>query len=124
MLVTKRALGPLLDDLRAAADAAARARRAHRDTPIIGRTLLQQAQPTTFGLKAAGWMLSLDDAADHLDERAGWPSSSAARSGTLDAAAPRSSRASSGLDRAACFPGTRCAPGSASSPARSASPRA
>ena len=66
MLVTKRALEPLLGDLRAAADAAARLAEAHRDTPIIGRTLLQHAQPTTFGLKAAGWMLSLDDAADHL----------------------------------------------------------
>ena len=66
MLVTKRALAPLLGDLRAAADAAAGLAEAHRDTPIIGRTLLQQAKPTTFGLKAAGWMLSLDDAADHL----------------------------------------------------------
>ena len=40
--------------------------RTHRDTPIIGRTLLQQANPTTFGLKAAGWALGLDDAADTL----------------------------------------------------------
>ena len=66
MLVVKRALGPLRHDLHAAADAAAELARAHRDTPIIGRTLLQQAEPTTFGLKAAGWMLSLDEAADHL----------------------------------------------------------
>ena len=43
MLVTKRALGPLLGDLRAAADAAAELADAHRDTPIIGRTLLQHA---------------------------------------------------------------------------------
>jgi 3-carboxy-cis,cis-muconate cycloisomerase len=63
MLVTKRALAPLLDDLRGAADAAAELARAHRDTPIIGRTLLQQARPTTFGLKAAGWMVGLDEAA-------------------------------------------------------------
>jgi 3-carboxy-cis,cis-muconate cycloisomerase len=66
MLVTKRALGPLRHDLHAAAEAAARLAEAHRDTPVIGRTLLQQARPTTFGLKAAGWMLSLDEAADHL----------------------------------------------------------
>ena len=66
MLVTKRALAPLLGDLRAAADAAAALAQAHRDTPLIGRTLLQQARPTTFGLKAAGWMLALDEAADHL----------------------------------------------------------
>jgi len=66
MLVTKRALGPLRHDLHAAADAAAELAEAHRDTPIIGRTLLQQARPTTFGLKAAGWMLGLDEAADDV----------------------------------------------------------
>jgi 3-carboxy-cis,cis-muconate cycloisomerase len=66
MLVTKRALVPLLDDLRGAADAAAKLAQQHRDTPIIGRTLLQQAKPTTFGLKAAGWMVGLDEAAAGL----------------------------------------------------------
>ncbi len=66
MLVTKRALVPLLHDLRGAAEAAAQLAEAHRDTPIIGRTLLQHARPTTFGLKAAGWMVGLDEAADHL----------------------------------------------------------
>ena len=87
MLVTKRALAPLLGDLRAAADAAAKLAETHRATPIIGRTLLQQAKPTTFGLKAAGWMLSLDDAADHLhsvrlDVQLGGPA------GTLDGVGP------------------------------------
>jgi 3-carboxy-cis,cis-muconate cycloisomerase len=66
MLVTKRALKPLLVDLRATANVAADLAARHRDTPIIGRTLLQHANPTTFGLKAAGWALSLDDAADVL----------------------------------------------------------
>ena len=66
MLVAKRALVPLLHDLRGAADAAAALAEAHRDTPIVGRTLLQHARPTTFGLKAAGWMVALDEAADHL----------------------------------------------------------
>ena len=66
MLVTKRALRPLLGDLRATADVAAHLAGEHRNTPIIGRTLLQHANPTTFGLKAAGWALSLDDAADRL----------------------------------------------------------
>src|SRR6185503_6430700 len=66
MLVTKRALGPLRHDLHAAADAAAQLAEAHRDTPIMGRTLLQAAKPTTFGLKAAGWMLGLDEAADDV----------------------------------------------------------
>ena len=31
----------------------------HRATPIIGRTRFQQAVPTTFGLKVAGWLAPL-----------------------------------------------------------------
>ena len=68
MLVAARALDPLLDDLLAAREAAAALARAHRDTPIAGRTLLQQAVPTTFGLKAAGWMAGLEDARRWLTE--------------------------------------------------------
>jgi 3-carboxy-cis,cis-muconate cycloisomerase len=62
VLVCKRALGHVLDDLRAAADASAALARKHRLTVMLGRTLLQQAVPITFGLKAAGWLWSLDDA--------------------------------------------------------------
>jgi 3-carboxy-cis,cis-muconate cycloisomerase len=60
MLIARRALEPLLDDASAAADAAAGLAGAHRDTPMIGRTLLQQAVPVTFGLRAAGWLTGLD----------------------------------------------------------------
>ena len=60
MLVARGALGPLCDDLGGAADAAARLAAEHRATPIAGRTLMQHAVPTTFGLKAAGWMAALD----------------------------------------------------------------
>jgi 3-carboxy-cis,cis-muconate cycloisomerase len=63
MLVARGALAPLVDDLGGAAEAAARLAREHRETPIAGRTLLQQAVPTTFGLKAAGWMAALDASA-------------------------------------------------------------
>src|SRR5205823_967044 len=66
MLVAHRALGPLLGDLQGASSAAAGLARAHRDTPMAARTLLQQALPTTFGLKAAGWMFALDEAAERL----------------------------------------------------------
>jgi 3-carboxy-cis,cis-muconate cycloisomerase len=66
MLVARRALEALLGDLRSAADAAATLARRHADTPIAGRTLLQQAVPTTFGLKAAGWMVGLDTAVARL----------------------------------------------------------
>jgi 3-carboxy-cis,cis-muconate cycloisomerase len=31
----------------------------HRNTPMVGRTLLQQAKPITFGLKTAHWLHSL-----------------------------------------------------------------
>ena len=40
----------------------ARLAESHRDTVMAGRTLLQQATPTTFGLKAAGWLDGLLDA--------------------------------------------------------------
>jgi 3-carboxy-cis,cis-muconate cycloisomerase len=66
VLVARRALTPLLADLTAAADAAAELARDHRETPMAGRTLLQQAVPTTFGLQAAGWMAALDAAASAL----------------------------------------------------------
>jgi len=66
MLVAKRALEPLLADLQGASDAAARLAAEHRDTVMAGRTLLQQAVPITFGLKAAGWMRGLDRAASRL----------------------------------------------------------
>lgn len=62
MLVAKRARAPLLTDARAAADGAAALARGHRDTAVMGRTLLQEAVPTTFGLKAAGWMTAIDEA--------------------------------------------------------------
>jgi 3-carboxy-cis,cis-muconate cycloisomerase len=62
MLVARRALEPLLADAAAAAAACALLAEQHRRTPIIGRTLLQQALPTSFGLKAAVWMNGIDEA--------------------------------------------------------------
>jgi 3-carboxy-cis,cis-muconate cycloisomerase len=66
MLVARRALGPLLADLDAAGDAAADLAERHRADLAVGRTLLQQASPITFGLRAAGWLGGLDDAAARL----------------------------------------------------------
>jgi 3-carboxy-cis,cis-muconate cycloisomerase len=68
MLVARRGLAPLLGDAAAAADAAARLADGYRATPMIGRTLLQQALPTTFGLRAAGWMEGIDAARARLQE--------------------------------------------------------
>jgi len=62
MLLARRALVPLLEDAAGVADAAARLADAHRDTVVVGRTLLQQAVPTSFGLKAAGWLTGVEEA--------------------------------------------------------------
>ena len=66
MLVAGPALEAILTIVDVAGDAAARLATEHRDTVMAGRTLLQQALPTTFGAKAAGWLSGLDDAADLL----------------------------------------------------------
>ena len=50
----------IIGDLARAADAAAGHARRHAQTPMAGRTWLQQATPITFGLKAAGWLDALD----------------------------------------------------------------
>lgn len=62
MLVAKRALDSILPDAAAAADACAELAREHRDTPQLGRTLLRQGLPRSFGLTAAGWMRGIDAA--------------------------------------------------------------
>jgi 3-carboxy-cis,cis-muconate cycloisomerase len=62
VLVTKRTLPLIEAELAALAGACARLASEHRATPMAARTLLQQALPTTFGLKAAGWLMSVDEA--------------------------------------------------------------
>jgi 3-carboxy-cis,cis-muconate cycloisomerase len=66
MLLAGRALDALLADAEAVAAAARGLAAAHRETPVIGRTLLQQALPTSFGLRAAGWMRGVEEAAGQL----------------------------------------------------------
>ena len=68
MLVARRALGLVLDELDRVTEACARLAHSHRDTPMAGRTVLQQAVPTTFGLKAAGWLVGVLDARSRLAE--------------------------------------------------------
>ncbi len=87
MLVVQRALEPLLGDLDAAAEAAERLASEHRSTPIAARTLLQQALPTTFGLKAAGWMTALDGSAAAL-RALELPAQLGGPAGTLDGLGP------------------------------------
>ncbi len=59
MLVAQRAAGLVDRELAGAADECARLAVEHRHTVLAARTLLQQAVPTTFGLKAAGWLVGL-----------------------------------------------------------------
>ena len=63
----------MLTELDRLADRCAELARAHRSTPMAARTLLQQAVPTTFGLKAAGWLVAVLDGKRRLaavrDER-------------------------------------------------------
>ncbi|MFH8796424.1 adenylosuccinate lyase family protein [Streptomyces sp. NPDC017941] len=66
MLVAHRTLGPLIDDLDGAAVALRGLAAAHRDTVMPGRTLALHAVPVTFGLKAAGWLRGVVQAADRL----------------------------------------------------------
>lgn len=66
VLQLQRAVGVIAQSLdRAAAGAATLARR-HARTPMAGRTWLQQATPTTFGARAAGWLDGVERAALRL----------------------------------------------------------
>ncbi|TYP90335.1 3-carboxy-cis,cis-muconate cycloisomerase [Blastococcus xanthinilyticus] len=66
VLLARRAGAAIDRDLALAAAAAAGLAGAHRDDVVMGRTLMQQALPTTFGLKAAGWLSGLDGARARL----------------------------------------------------------
>lgn len=66
MLVSARALDLILTEAGALASVCARLADRHRATPMAARTLLQQAVPTTFGLKAAGWLTAVVDARRRL----------------------------------------------------------
>jgi 3-carboxy-cis,cis-muconate cycloisomerase len=68
MLIAKRALDLILADLDRLEQGCARLAARHRETVMAGRTLLQQAVPITFGLKAAGWLLGVREAAEQLAE--------------------------------------------------------
>jgi 3-carboxy-cis,cis-muconate cycloisomerase len=68
MLVAREGLDLLLADLERLAGMCAGLAESHRGTVMAGRTLLQQAVPVTFGLKAAGWLGGVGAAADRLRE--------------------------------------------------------
>ncbi len=59
VLLLKRAQGIVEADLARLENALRRLAETHASTVMLGRTLLQAAPPTTFGLKAAGWLASV-----------------------------------------------------------------
>jgi 3-carboxy-cis,cis-muconate cycloisomerase len=59
MLVARRARELIVADLDGAARACATLAESHRGTVMAARTLLRQAVPTTFALKAATWLVGL-----------------------------------------------------------------
>src|SRR5579859_483892 len=62
MLLASRGFAVIGSDLATVADGCASLAGEYRDTVMIGRTLLQQAVPVTFGLVAAGWLTAVDAA--------------------------------------------------------------
>lgn len=59
MLVARHPLGLILAETDDLAAACASLAGEHRATLMAGRTLMQQALPTTFGLKATGWLVAV-----------------------------------------------------------------
>jgi 3-carboxy-cis,cis-muconate cycloisomerase len=62
MLVARDARELIITELDGVVSACAALAEEHRATVMAARTLLQQAVPTTFGLKAAGWLVVVLDA--------------------------------------------------------------
>jgi 3-carboxy-cis,cis-muconate cycloisomerase len=56
VLQLRQALKTISADLNRLIDALVELAIKHRSTVVVGRTWMQQALPTTFGLKAAGWL--------------------------------------------------------------------
>jgi 3-carboxy-cis,cis-muconate cycloisomerase len=60
VMLIREALALVDDDLRAISGAMADLARRHRDTPMVGRSNLQQAVPLTFGYKIAGLLSAIE----------------------------------------------------------------
>ncbi|WP_344876508.1 3-carboxy-cis,cis-muconate cycloisomerase [Nonomuraea antimicrobica] len=89
MLVARRTLGPVLADLERVVAGLTALAAEHRDTPMAARTLTQQAVPTTFGLKAAGWLTLAAAAHERLTTaRRALPAQLGGAAGTLAAFRP------------------------------------
>ncbi|MEI5523331.1 adenylosuccinate lyase family protein [Streptomyces brasiliscabiei] len=86
MLIGRRVLGLVEGDLSRVAAAFAALAGTHRHTVLAGRTLAQHAVPTTFGLKAAGWLeLAVDAMVRVRAVASGLPAQLGGAGGTLAA---------------------------------------
>ncbi len=65
-LVARDATAIVVRELDGVASACAKLAEEHRASVMAGRTLLQQAVPTTFGLKAASWLVGIVHARNRL----------------------------------------------------------
>jgi 3-carboxy-cis,cis-muconate cycloisomerase len=68
VLQIRSALGIVARDLAEVRDRLADLARKYRDTPMAGRTHLQQALPITFGYKAAVWLTSIDRHIERVEQ--------------------------------------------------------
>src|SRR5690242_15520709 len=68
VLQVREGLRLVREEIRAVAKALAGQANAHRDTVMAGRTHLQQALPTTFGLKCAIWAQPFIHHVQRLDQ--------------------------------------------------------
>src|SRR5947209_536218 len=68
VLQIRAALAIIERDMKAVSAASAKLAEKYRDTPMAGRTHLQQALPITFGYKCAIWLAMMDRHAERLRE--------------------------------------------------------
>jgi len=68
ILQLREALGVIFGDLKNVTETLVELVEKYRVTPIAGRTWMQQAIPTTFGMKVAGWLDALDRHRERLRE--------------------------------------------------------
>jgi 3-carboxy-cis,cis-muconate cycloisomerase len=71
VLQLREGVALLQADLAAMANATAHLAQSHAATPMLARTLLQAAMPTTFGLKAANWLTAINDSRRAIAHAAG-----------------------------------------------------
>lgn len=68
VLQIRRALEILKTDLNSLCESLGELARKYRSTPMVARTLMQHALPTTFGVKVAGWLNGMNRHRIRLEE--------------------------------------------------------